>query len=464
MFQRLTKWFQAEEFPDTRAPWRIFWVAFAVRVLYMTIAHTYRIRPYEDHFQFGWEAGRIARALATGYGYADPFSDAVIRHTGPTAWLPPLYPLLLAGVFKIFGVYTATSAWVAFAINSALSGATAMLVWELAARSFSRRCALWSAWIYALHPAAMQYAVRWAWEMTLTTFLFTMLLVLALRMRNIGDPTPPRARNQLANWCLFGLLWGLIALSNSSLLLFLPFSALWILWGTWRRQHIVRDVVLASLICLACVAPWTIRNYTVFHKLIPMRGNLGVEMYLGNGPGSNGWLMAYDHPGLAPEQIRQYATLGEVQYSAIRGALAEANIRRDRAHYWAITGKRIYFFWASVPHPDDHNWSIEAGRVLNFGSISLSGLMGLALALYHRKPGAVLYAWAFLLLPIPYYLVTVHARFRHPLEPLICCLGVYLFQSAERHKTRSQPVVVSNPGLQQGKQASGAPGDCTIRW
>jgi hypothetical protein len=30
----------------------------------------------------------------------------------------------------------------------------------------------------------------------------------------------------------------------------------------------------------------------------------------------------------------------------------------------------------------------------------------------------------------PYYLVTVHARFRHPLEPLIAILGVYLFQSA----------------------------------
>jgi hypothetical protein len=33
---------------------------------------------------------------------------------------------------------------------------------------------------------------------------------------------------------------------------------------------------------------------------------------------------------------------------------------------------------------------------------------------------------------VPYYIVTVHARFRHPLEPLICILGVYLFQSAER--------------------------------
>ena len=436
MFQRLAKWFKAEEYTGTRAPWRIFWTAFAVRVLYMTIAHTFRIRPYEDHFQFGWEAGRIARALATGYGYADPFSDTVFRHTGPTAWLPPLYPLLLAGVFKLFGVYTALSAWIALTINSALSAATAILVWELAARSFSRRCALWSAWIYALHPAAMQYAVRWVWEMTLTTFLFTWLLVLCLRMRNINGTTESSLTTNnrqptTRNWALFGLLWGAIALSNSSLLLFLPLSALWILWGTHRRPHIFRNVALSALLFLACVGPWTARNYAVFHKFIPMRGNLGVEMYLGNGPGSSGFLMAFDHPGLAPEQIRQYTTLGEVAYSAHRGALADDYIRQHRAHYWAITGKRIYFFWASVPHPDDHAWPIEAGRVLDFGFVSLCGLMGLALALHRCRPGAVLYAWAFLLLPIPYYLVTVHARFRHPLEPLICCLGVYLFLSAE---------------------------------
>ena len=70
------------------------------RVLYITLAHTYRIRPSEDHLQFGWEMGRIARALSTGFGYADPFTG----HSGPTAWVPPLYPLLLAGVFKLFAV------------------------------------------------------------------------------------------------------------------------------------------------------------------------------------------------------------------------------------------------------------------------------------------------------------------------------------------------------------------------
>ena len=79
---------------------RIFWVGFVVRVLAITIAHTYRMRVLDDHFEFGWEMGRIARSLATGHGFASPFNG----NSGPTAWTPPLYPLILAGVFKLFGV------------------------------------------------------------------------------------------------------------------------------------------------------------------------------------------------------------------------------------------------------------------------------------------------------------------------------------------------------------------------
>ena len=69
----------AKQSSPFRAPWTIFWAGFLLRVLYITLAHTYRIRLAEDHLQFGWEMGRIARALVTGYGYADPFTG----HSGP---------------------------------------------------------------------------------------------------------------------------------------------------------------------------------------------------------------------------------------------------------------------------------------------------------------------------------------------------------------------------------------------
>ena len=422
---------------DSRLPWRIFWTAFVVRVLYITLAHTYRFRLTDEHFQFGWEAGRIARALATGHGYADPFGNSFLGHTGATAWLPPLYPLLMAGVFKVFGVYTAASAWVLLVINSAFSAATVLGIWEIAVRCYSRRNAVWSAWLWALYPAAMQYAVRWLWEMTLTTAVFTWAIVLALRLRDVDVHASYRAETRSRRtvlWAVFGLMWGAIALLNSTLLLFLPVCGLWILMGTWGRPRALRNAVLGGLVFMVTVTPWEMRNYNVFHKFIPLRGNLGVEAYLGNGPGSNGFLMAYDHPNQSSNQFRLYAKLGEVRYATMRGELATAYIHAHPAHFVADCVKRVYFFWVGVPSVS--GWMVELPRLLSFGFISLAGLMGLALALRRRAPAAGLFGWAFLLLPVSYYLVTAGARFRHPLEPLITVLGVYLFQSASRRRAR----------------------------
>ncbi len=182
MMDGLRRFFRVEG-AGVKAPWRVFWVALGVRLAYMTLTHQYRIKPLDANFGFGYEAGRIARALATGYGYADAFSNPYMAHTGPTAWLPPVYPLLLAGVFKVFGVYTLGSAWVILAINCVFSAWTAMAVWELGARLAGMGVARWSGWLWALYPAAMQYAVKWVWEMSVTTALFAWVVVLAMRMR-----------------------------------------------------------------------------------------------------------------------------------------------------------------------------------------------------------------------------------------------------------------------------------------
>lgn len=421
----------------------VFWVAFLVRVLYMTLAHTYRFRVAGDHFQFGWEMGRIARALVTGHGYADPFSG----HTGPTAWVTPLYPLLLAAVFKLFGVYTLRSAWVVLTINSFFSALTTITTYEIAVRCFNRRVAVWSAWIWALYPAAMQYAVRWVWEMTLSTWLFTCILVLALRMRRIGERNgetlgggdfgnadEPRS---LQRWLLFGFLWGLLALSNPSLLVFLPVVGIWTMRGAHDQRRQVAYASASALIFLLCVSLWVARNAMVFHRFIPMRANFGAEFYMGNGPGARGFLMEYDHPFQAPEQLRLYRQMGEVTYAHMRGKLAWDFVASHPDLFFRNSIKRVFFFWIGVPHPSEASWYVEPARILNFAFASIAGLLGLALALKRRVPAATLFAWAFFLVPLMYYFVTVHARFRSPLEPLIAILTVYLFQSAEKSRSRS---------------------------
>jgi 4-amino-4-deoxy-L-arabinose transferase-like glycosyltransferase len=412
-----------------RAPWIIFWAGFLVRVLYITLAHTYRIRLAQDHFQFGWEMGRIARALVTGYGYADPF----IGHTGPTAWVPPLYPLLIAAVFKLFGVYSAFSAWVILVINSAFSALTALFVYEIAARCYNRHVAIWSAWLWALYPAALQYAVHWVWEMSLTTMLLTWILALALRMRSIGEDPKNGAAQTTGRWLLFGALWGLIALSNATLLLFLPVCGIWILLGARPLVPSLMRATMAAVIFLALLMPWVWRNWTAFHIFIPIRGNLGAEMYAGSGPGSNGFAFMATLPLVErdPETMR-YKALGEVRYVKEQGRKADAYLATHHEHYLAISLKRFYFFWVSVPHPVEHSALLEFGRELSYCFLSVTGILGLLLSLKNRVPASGLFAWVFLLAPATYYLVTVAARFRHPLEPLIAIFSVYLFQSAEK--------------------------------
>ncbi len=216
----------------------------------------------------------------------------------------------------------------------------------------------------------------------------------------------------------------------------LPVMGIWVLLGAgrdWPRQ--MSRAALAGALCLALIAPWSLRNWHVFHAWVPLRGNFGAELYLGNGPGAVGLLMEYNHPGEDMRQLAIYGRMGEVRYVRMRGELAKAVIRADWGRFLRLSATRLYYLWFSVPHPSDDSPLVEYGRNLNFQFTSIVGLLGLALALQRRVPAAGLFAACFLLLPLLYYFVTVHARFRHPFEPLIAILAVYLFQSAQKART-----------------------------
>src|SRR5215813_1360554 len=83
-------------------------VALVLRLVVMAFLYTEQLDPARDHWKFAYETGRIARSLATGRGFSSPlFAD-----TGPTAFLTPVYPAIIAVIFKLFGVYSKASAFV----------------------------------------------------------------------------------------------------------------------------------------------------------------------------------------------------------------------------------------------------------------------------------------------------------------------------------------------------------------
>jgi hypothetical protein len=441
---------------ESRLPWRLFWVALIVRVAVITFAHTYKVKPLMDHFSFGFEMGRIGRALATGYGFADPFDG----HSGPTAWTPPIYPLLLGAVFKLFGVYTDAAGWAILTVNSFFSASTAPAVYFLArlcfsggtgTRATSRDIALWSAWLWVLYPAAMQYAVHWIWDMAVATCFFTWILVLALRLRALyHEPGSASQRPGTLLWLAFGTLWGLLALTNTSLLAFLPFCGLWTLWPILAARPLqaaalviaARNALLSGFCCLALMTPWMIRNALVFHQFIPMRSNFGAELHESLLPANEGfpWGTNFPELGYDPKFLR-YRQIGEIAYCKEEGKKGQAILR---AHPWRSLGyvaKRVWFYWAGVPHPVENRFSSklsEALRESDYCFLSVASVLGLILAFRHRIPAAWLFFWMLAIVPLLFYAITVQARFRAPLEPAMAILIVYLFQSAEPRRRTSQ--------------------------
>ena len=410
-------------------------IAFGVRFGYIVIGHTYRFRSdkkilsqpmNEKNFDFGFEMGRIGRSLAQDQGFSSPFNES----TGPTAWEPPLYPFLIADVFRIFGVYSRGSAIVLLSLNSIFSALTCIPIFLIAKKCFDERVAVWSAWTWALLPSVIFWCTRWVWETSLTALLLAAIFWLALTMDEQNGRMP---------WLQFGLLWGVAGLTNTSLLAFLPVSGIWV-W--YRRAKLGKrslgGVVLASAVFLICVTPWLVRNYRTFGQFVFIRSNFGAEVRLGNGPGADGTWMDYLHPTKNAGEMRRYVELGELAYVAERKREAVNYIREDYARFATVSLRRFIYYWGGVPKTSENRISSFFRNFLFLAS-SVLAFCGLARALRKDNPGAWLFLWLILSYPLVYYFVFPHPRYRHPIEPELGILILYVVSEAT---ARRQPLKI----------------------
>ena len=412
----------------------VFWmmaIAFGLRVGWIIAGHTYKFKTTDNNFGFGWEMGRIGAAIASGQGFSNPFGEP----TGPTAWESPLYPYLIAGVFRIFGIYSRASAFVLLSINSFFSALTCVPIFLIARKIFSEKVAVGAAWTWVLLPYVVFWCTRWVWETSLSALLLTTIFWLALTMED---------REGLLPWLEFGFLWGAAALNSTVLLSFLPASGLWAWYHRARRgRRSFAGVVLASVVFCVCVTPWLLRNYSTFGKFIFIRDNFGAELRLGNGNGANGMWMEQWHPTQNVYAMRQYTAMGELPYIAMRKRQALDYITADYARFLGLCAKRFIYYWAGPPRTGQAWWLPPVKNSLFLAS-SVLMFWGLGRALRQQRPGAWLLFWLILLYPAVYYVVYPNQRYRHPIEPEMAILAVYLITEA-----RGREVVGPQTGMTQ---------------
>jgi len=424
-------------------------IGFVVRVLYIALAQSYRFRTTDANFSFGWELGRIAYSLAHGLGFSSPFGG----DTGPSAWHAPIYPWIVSLAFRVFGSYTHAAAFALLTFNSLCAALTCWPVYRIARRIFGETIAAWSGWIWALLPYIIYWSVRQVWETSLTTLLFTLAFMLTVEME--GD-------ERITSWIGFGVLWGVIGLSNPSMLSFLPFAGCWLSWQLYKRgKRFLLPALAGATLFWITMMPWLVRDYVVFHKLMFIRDNIGVELRCGNDPLAEGIWVAMYHPSQNPILYREYQETGEAAYCAKQGSLAKQWIAANPRQFAVVTFRRFVFYWNGLPrvsntaawmqqHPD--RWAsrtfwhvvfdddsrprdallqaLEQARTSLFLATSLLAFGGLFFALRNRVHGVFLFASLFIFYPLVYYVSFPLPRYRHPIEPMMTMLAVYLFAQA----------------------------------
>lgn len=268
--------------------------ALVVRVLYVLVV----LREYTPASD-AWHYHTLAIEVAAGHGVAHAFPFDFLHHT---AWRPPLYPLLLGGVYAVTG----PEVGVAQALNVLLGAAVAVM-----AAVVARRLAGWWAGVVAGGLAAVYPPLVFNDGLPLSEPLGLLLLLVSVLL----------LAERRAGWA--GVTSGLLVLSRASAQFFVVALMGWVLWRLgWRRA-------LAYVGCVALMtAPWAVRNWVRLGRpvLVTSNGFNLNAIYSPEARASRGFVDAVADPRFAA--LREGIT-NEVELDAALRRHALASLRDD---------------------------------------------------------------------------------------------------------------------------------------
>ena len=381
----------------------IFSVALLGRL--MAVGNFLTIHPWNWLYSHPWEMGLLANSLLHGQGYSSPFGGS----TGPTAFIAPGYPTLIAAIFWIFGIYTHASVLVILGMQILLGLLTIWLIMYVAREMLDSRAATVAGAFWAV-SLPLWWIPAIFWETSISACSLIGMIALAIRCRR----TPTKS-----TWILLGSCCGIVALINPALL---PSLLAIMGWLAYQARRITRSAPVIGLLALLLVfSAWPIRNAYRFHAFIPLRSTVGFELWMGNRPGATGRLDESVFPMFNKEELASYVSKGEVAYTRGKSRQAQEYIQANPGTFLKLSTRRFFRFWAGTGNLDaSPTYEIHALLTTIFG---LAGLV-----LVYRKgmrAFAILMSLPLLLFPFPYYITHSEFRYRLNIDPILTVFAAH---------------------------------------
>jgi hypothetical protein len=293
-------------------------------------------------------------AMAWPYPPADAERAKLWSGTPPYrgAFMPPAIPAVYAGILLVAG--DAPSTWLGIVIAQILL-ATALipLLVALGAAVHSVAAGRWAALLSVFYIPSLQGAV------VLSGAIFYQLalpLVLLLLVRAIHHG-PSTAR-----WAAVGLCTGLLCLMRSEFVFIGPLvitsGALLMNGGIGQRM---RMWTVSAVCAIALIAPWTVRNVSVFDQVVPVSTHPWRETWRGFNDRASGSGYAADGVEIWESHARTpeiIAALDRVPVNDRFEIEADKIFRAEVLRFWSeqplrslqLAVTKVALFWTVDPH------------------------------------------------------------------------------------------------------------------
>ena len=335
--------------PIRRWGW-LFGVAVAARIAYW-VGVTRTWRPMSDADQYL----RIARSLAGGDGFGLAYPQ-LVHH--PTAFRPPLYPLILTPGAWLFG----DAVWPARVVTLLVGSVVAVLAAVLATRIAGRRSGIVAGLLVAVYPPLLANDT-----ITLTEPLALLLLAAVL----LADDD---------RWVWAGIVLGGSLLTRPNGYGLVAVVAIWV--GSrlgWRRGLGVAGVALL------CLAPWLVRNRVQVDTWKPYTsdGFTTAAIYSDPARAAGHFIDPVFNPAFGDPRHR-LAQFSEADWSDVLTSDALHGVRTDPAYVWYTVRRNFRGYFEINPSlntyaesADGRNFDFRRPLLPVFYVVTVLGLVGL---------------------------------------------------------------------------------------
>lgn len=388
----------------------LLFLALLLRIGYVFTLDNTNIGSWDDQ---GWV---IARNLVEGKGYT------MTMNFGPVSSArPPVFPLLLAGIFSIFG----QDMFIVRIFLAIFNALICLVVFLLGKEMFGERVGLMAMAISVFYPSFIYWGGYISQE-TLT-ILFLALTVLFLLKSKGGS---------LSSCLLSGFFLGILVLTRSTGYGFLPLFLFWLIFSSRNKVQGLKLAFLLLVVFIITISPWVIRNYKIHRAILLSSTEGGVTFYVSNNSevltkGNRD--LYYPRNAFQKDLSDHVRGLSEIESDRYFYKKGIDFIKSHPNEYLSLMLERFIRFWRFYPHitgaDDSHKLIHVIIMFLTDTPIIIAGFWGLLLLFKREKKSAYLLLLIFLNFTIISMLIRANIRYRAPVMPYLIILTAYIIYS-----------------------------------